>query len=128
MTATDGSLTSTNDVTITVNSTGSIGVLSIVTPLTLDKATVYAGQTMRGTVTFMNTSSSAVTINEFVIAGRQPGAQNIGSPYDDFSPKPGGITIPAGGTYQLTATRTFTSSDLTGTWYSFATYADSTGV
>src|SRR5207247_4941732 len=77
------------------------------------------------TVTYKNGTGSAVTINDIVIAGRPPAGTNSGGPYADLSPESGLVTVAAGATVTLSASRTFTSSDPTGTWYAFATYQDS---
>src|SRR5439155_8783384 len=99
-------------------------VLSIVTPLALDKTVVTAGQTLNAAVTFKNTGGSAVTVNSIAIGGRPPGGTNAGGPYDDLSPQLAATTIQAGATLQVSASRPFTSSDPTGTWYAFTTYQD----
>src|SRR5438270_306442 len=57
------------------------GGLVISTPLTLDKTNVVAGDTLGGTVTYQNTSSSATSVQAIVIAGRPPGATDAGGPY-----------------------------------------------
>lgn len=96
--------------------------------LTLDKTSLPAtGGTLTGTVRYKNTSTSALTVNNIIIAGRPPGGTNLGGPYYDFSPSSGSITIQPGATYTLTASRSITSSDPTGTWYTFVTYNDSGG-
>jgi len=126
LTASDGTLTSTSTVTITVSSATSTspGVLTISTALALDKTTVTAGQTLNATVTYKNTGSSAITVNAVVIASRPPGGTNSGGPYDDLSPIVGATTVQAGQTLQVSASRAFTSTDPTGTWYSYVTYQD----
>src|SRR5207247_8422159 len=80
------------------------------------------------TVTYKNGTGSAVTINDIVIAGRPPAGTNSGGPYADLSPESGLVTVNPGATVTLSASRTFTSSDPTGTWYAFATYQDSASV
>src|SRR2546428_81363 len=52
------------------------GGLVISTPLTLDKTTAVAGDTLRGTVTYQNTSSSPISVQALVIGGRPPGGTN----------------------------------------------------
>src|SRR5207253_1177498 len=49
------------------------GGLVISTPLTLDKTNVVAGDTLRGTVTYQNTSSSPISVQAVIIGGRPPG-------------------------------------------------------
>jgi autotransporter family porin len=62
-----------------------------------------------------------------VIAGRPPGGTNSGGPYDDFSPVKS-VKIAGGASFTLAASRTFSASDPMGTWYSYATYKDASGV
>ena len=125
LSASDGALKSTSTVTITVNpDPPSTGLLTISTPLALDKTTVTIGQTLNATVTYRNTSSSPVTVNQIAITSRPPGGTNSGGPFDDLSPALGSTTVQAGATVTLSASRTFTSTDSTGTWYAYATYED----
>ncbi|TMA11050.1 MAG: hypothetical protein E6J86_14345, partial [Deltaproteobacteria bacterium] len=63
------------------------GGLVISTPLTLDKTNVVAGDTLGGTVTYQNTSSSPISVQAVLIAGRPPGATDAGGPYQfDLTP------------------------------------------
>ena len=113
-----------NTVDFTVTNTPTSGALSIVTPLTLDKTVVIAGQTLNATATYKNTGGSAVTVNSIAMGGRPPGGTNAGGPYDDLSPQLGVTTVQPGATFQVLASRAFTSTDPTGAWYSFVTYQD----
>jgi hypothetical protein len=127
LTASDGSLSSTSDVAITVNPEPTPGNMTIVTALALDKTTVTAGQTLYATVTYKNTGSSAITVNEVVIASRPPGGTNSGGPYKDLSPALKSTTVQAGATLLVSASRAFTSTDPSGVWYAYATYQDANG-
>jgi uncharacterized repeat protein (TIGR01451 family) len=49
------------------------GGLVISTPLTLDKTNVVAGDTLRGTIMYQNTSSSPISVQAVFIGGRPPG-------------------------------------------------------
>ena len=100
------------------------GGLGVSTALHLDKTSVNPGQTLNATVTYKNSSSSAMTINAIVIAGRPPGGANSGGPYADLSPTAGVTTVNPGATVTLSASRALTTSDPTGTWYAYATYQD----
>src|SRR5207237_9706711 len=122
LTASDGALSSSSDVTITVNGASSPGVLAILSPLTLDKTTVMIGQTLNATVTYQNTGGSPIALNQAVITSRPPGATNSSGPFDDLSPRTGVVTVQPGPTLTLPASRSFTSSDPTGAWYSFVNY------
>lgn len=101
---------------------------AISVPLSLDKPTVQAGQNLTGTVAYANCSSAAVSVLEMRIAGRRPGATHSAGPFDDFTPFQGATSIPVGGTLTLTASRSFTAPDPTGSWVSYATYKDAAGV
>jgi len=101
---------------------------AISVPLSLDKPTVQAGQNLTGTVTYANCSSAAVSILEMRIAGRRPGATHSSGPFDDLTPFQGATSIAVGDSLTLTSSRTFTASDLTGSWVSYATYKDAAGV
>ena len=114
-----------NVVDFTVANTSTTGIFGISTALQLDKTTVNLGQTLNATVTYKNATSSAVTINTIIIASRRPGGTNSLGPYDDLSPVAGVTTVQPGATVTLSASRTFTTSDPTGNWYSYATYQDS---
>src|SRR5207237_10228452 len=104
------------------------GGLVISTPLTLDKTNLVAGDTLRGTVTYQNTSSSPISVRAAVIGGRPPGGTNGGGPYDDLTPQLGAQTVQPGATVTFAASRAFTGSDPMGQWYAFSTYKDAGGV
>jgi glucan endo-1,3-alpha-glucosidase len=103
------------------------GKLEIVSNLSLDKSTVAPGQTISGRVTYKNTGGTPVTIRNIVIAGRPPGGTNSGGPYLDFAPRLQDVTVQPGQTVTVTATRTPTAADPTGTYYAYATYEDAGG-
>ena len=103
------------------------GGLVISTPLTLDKTNVVAGDTLRGTVTYQNTSSSPISVQAVIIGGRPPGGTNGAGPYYDLTPTLAAQTVPPGATVTLAASRAFTAGDPTGSWYAFATYQDAGG-
>src|SRR5438552_3212027 len=104
------------------------GGLVISTPLTLDKTNVVAGDTLGGTVTYQNTSSSPISVRAAVIGGRPPGGTNGGGPYDDLTPQLAAQTVQPGATVTFAASRAFTGSDPMGQWYAFSTYKDAGGV
>jgi len=119
----DPSKTGTSTVSVTS------GDLVISSPLALDKTTVGAGDTLRGTVTWQNPTPSPISIRFAVISGRRPGGTNVGGPYDDLLPKLTTVqTVQPGLTLTLAASRTFTSADALGSWYSYATYQDASGL
>ena len=104
------------------------GGFVISTPLTLDKTNVVAGDTLHGTVTYQNTSSSPISIGSIAIGGRPPGGTNGAGPYYDLTPQLAAQTVPPGATVTLAASRVFAATDLVGQWYTFATYKDAGGV
>ena len=95
-------------------------------PLSLDSVAVTAGGTIHATATLANPSTSAVNLQTIAIAGRPPGGTNSGGPFDDFT-STGPVTIPAGGSYVVAGSRSFTASDPAGTWYSYLTWQDAAG-
>ncbi len=98
------------------------GTFSISRPLQLDRTTVGVGQVITGSIIYKNNSSSPVTLEEMVIAGRPPGGTNLNGPYLDFSPKQGSVTVQPGQSVTLTASRTIGANDPKGQWYAFGTY------
>ena len=103
------------------------GGLVLSSPVLLDKTTVVAGNVLRATVTYQNTSSSPISVQHVTIAGRPPGGTNVGGPYADLQPQLGAQTVQPGATLTLAASRTFTSADALGTWYSYVTYQGAGG-
>ena len=101
------------------------GGLVISSPLVLDKLTVRAGDILNGTVTYQNTSASAITVQAIAITSRPPGGTHAGGPFDGLTPSLGSTTIQPGATLTLAASRAFTSADPLGAWYAYATYQDS---
>lgn len=97
-------------------------------PLALDRSVVQRGQTLSGTVTYVNNTNAAVTIGDMVIAARPPGGTHAGGPYLDLSPTTGAITVQPGATRTLTASRLFTGEDALGQWEAYPTYRDANEV
>jgi hypothetical protein len=103
------------------------GGIVVSSALSLDKATLAQGQTLTGKVTYGNTSSAPISVQQVVIAIRAPGATHSGGPFDDMLPTLGATTIAANGSAPLTGTRTFTTADVVGKWEAYPTYQDSVG-
>ena len=103
------------------------GGLVISSPLTLDHTTVTAGDTLNGTVSYQNTSAAPIAVQTIGIAARPPGGTNAGGPYTNLSPSLPAQTIQPGATMTLAASRTFTSADPVGSWYSYTTWQDAAG-
>src|SRR6267142_366816 len=124
VTATDqaGNVSAAASFTWTITSGGGLVISS---PLTLDKSTVAAGDTLKGTVTYQNTSASPIAVQIITITSRPPGATPASGPYDDFTPTVPAQTIQPGATLTLAASRVFLSTDPLGSWYSYTTYQDS---
>ena len=124
VTATDqaGNVSAATSFTWTITSGGGLVISS---PLTLDKSTVAAGDTLNGTVTYQNTSASPIAVQIITITSRPPGTTPASGPYDDFTPTAPAQTIQPGATLTLAASRLFLSSDPLGSWYSYTTYQDS---
>jgi len=96
-------------------------------PLTLDKLTVAPGDVLNGTVTYQNTSASPIAVQSVGIGMRPPGGSNAGGPYINPTPSLHARTIRPGATVTLAASRTFTSADPIGSWYSYTTWQDAAG-
>src|SRR5256712_540003 len=103
------------------------GGLVISSPLVLDNAIVAAGGTLNGTVTYQNTSASPIVVQTVGIGMRPPGGSNAGGPYTNPTPSLPARTIQPGATVTLAASRTFTSADPIGSWYSYTTWQDAAG-
>jgi hypothetical protein len=104
------------------------GGLVISTPLALDKTTVAAGDILNGTVTYQNTSASAITVQAIFITSRPPGGTHAGGPFDALTPSLANQTIQPGASVTLAASRAFTTADPLGAWYAYATWQDSASV
>jgi autotransporter family porin len=123
-----GGLSNTVTILLSYSSGPSMAITTVAPGLALDNTTVVQGQTLNGSVTLQNTSSSPITINKIAITSRPPGGTNVGGPFDDFSPVTGPVTIQPQATQSVSASRTFTTSDPPGTtWYAYATYQDTAG-
>src|SRR5439155_23409166 len=109
----------------TVTPPTATGVFGPSSTLQLDKTIVTSGQTLYAIVTYTNSSSSAVTINNLVIASRPPVSTKAGGPYLDLSPIVSVTTVQPGATIQLSASRAFTTSDPPGMWSAYSTWQDS---
>src|SRR2546428_15505 len=96
-------------------------------PLTLDKLTVAPGDVLNGTVTYQNTSASPIVVQTVGIGMRPPGGGNAGGPFTQPTPPLPPQTIQPGATVTLAASRTFTSADPIGSWYSYTTWQDAAG-
>ena len=94
----------------------------------VSSSVVSVGSSLTATGTLQNTGTSSVTLPAVVLAGRPPRGTNSGGPYDDFSPHDSNVTIAAGATVTLTASRSFTSSDRIGAWRCYLTFETSDGV
>jgi hypothetical protein len=102
--------------------------LVITVALALDVATVGAGDTITGVVTYTNTGDASQPVNDLVIASRPPGGTHDGGPYMDFLPTAGVRTVAPGASHQQTASRTFAGTDPTGTWIVYPTWQDDNGI
>ncbi|MBA3943379.1 MAG: cellulase family glycosylhydrolase [Herpetosiphonaceae bacterium] len=102
---------------------GQQGSITVVSPLTLTPHLVAFGQTLTGQATIQNTGTASATLNEVIIAIRPPGGTNGGGPFNyDFGAQTN-ITLAPGESRTIQGSLTFTSSDPTGAWYGYLTYA-----
>ena len=105
------------------------GGLVISVPLQLTPASIHAGQTLTGTVTYRNTSSTPIVVHGIVIAVRPPGGTHQGGPFDDLEPAvQGPMTVQPGASVAVSSTRAFTAGDPTGQWEAYPTYQDAANV
>jgi hypothetical protein len=100
----------------------------ITSALHLSASRVASGETLSASVTYKNPGTRAVTLGAIVIAGRPPGGTHGGGPYDDFAPTQKNVTVAAGASLTVSASRAFTAADPLGTWESYPTYKDASGV
>ncbi|MDQ3928571.1 MAG: hypothetical protein M3328_05420, partial [Chloroflexota bacterium] len=98
--------------------------LQVSRALTLSKSVVHAGEVLSASVTYKNSGSTPVSIQDLVITARPPGGTHAGGPYYDFSPRIPATTIQPSAELSLVASRTFASTDPTGKWEAYSTYQD----
>lgn len=103
------------------------GGLVVTAALELDRRLVVPGTTLNASVTYSNTSTKAITVREFRIAARAPGATHGGGPFTDLAPVVTNATVEPGARMTLQASRTFTATDTVGEWEAYATHQDSAG-
>jgi hypothetical protein len=103
------------------------GEITVQVPLTLDKATVAAGNTIAGSVTIQNTGGSSISIVA-AIGVRPQGISRLQPPYTyDFTPV-SPLTLAAGQSTVFTASRIIPATDPAGNYYAFFTYQTPDGV
>jgi hypothetical protein len=103
------------------------GAAVITQQCSLSSTLVYPGATLTATGSVQNIGTGTVKLSEVVFGGRPPGGTHANGPYDDFTPNAPNVTLSTGQSFTLTASRSFTASDPTGTWYCFLTFATSDG-
>lgn len=95
--------------------------------LSLSATMLQPGDTLTGTMTWTNDSDQPVDVMTAAIAARPPGGSHAGGPYLDLAPYADATTVEPGATLTMTATRTFTTEDPTGTWDVYPTYETGDG-
>ncbi len=100
---------------------------AISSALHLSQASTSAGQTVTGTVTYTNYGVSSVAVQAGAIAARPPGGTHAGGPFDDFAPYATATTVAPGGSFTVSASRTFTGAAPLGSWDVYPTYQDGSG-
>ncbi len=88
---------------------------------------LLTGDTVTAWVVFRNNTTTSVTLNRALIAGRPPGATHAGGPYADLSPQLGTTTLAPGATVSVRASRQFVPTDKSGTWEIYGVSVDSAG-
>ena len=102
--------------------------IAISSALALSAPTIEAGQTLTGTVTYTNTSSSPIALDAAAIAARPPGGTHAGGPFLDLQPYAPATTLGPGESLTVAASRAFAAGDATGSWDLYPTYEDGDGV
>lgn len=95
--------------------------------LALSSTTLAPGDTLTGTMTWINDSDQPIEVVTAAIAARPPGGSHGGGPYLDLEPYADAQTVAPGATLAITATRTFTPDDSTGAWDVYPTYETADG-
>jgi len=105
------------------------GGLVVTAALELDRRVVVASAsgTLNASITYTNTSATAIAVREIRIAARAPGATHGGGPYTDLAPVVQNATVEPGAHVTLQAARTFKPSDTVGQWEAYATHLDAAG-
>jgi hypothetical protein len=93
----------------------------------LSAGSIAPGRTLTASGKLSNTGGQSVTLKSIVLTARQPGATNSGGPYNDFQPKPSGVTISGGSSYSVKASQTFAATAPAGTWRCYMTYETQDG-
>lgn len=102
--------------------------LSVSRPLALSTSTVATGATLTAQVTYRNGSRFPYTFLQMSIEARPPGGTHTGGPYERLQPVLGKTTVQPGATVTVTASRTFSATDATGTWEAYSTFQRPDGV
>jgi len=89
------------------------------TEASLTQTAVEIGGKLTGTLTVENKGGQAITMKWLAFAARPPGGTNAYGPYKDFGGV-GNVALNPGEKKTFSFTRTFTSSDATGTWWAYA--------
>lgn len=91
--------------------------LQVTSSLKLDKATLFLGETISGTVVYKNNNAFPVTITKALINGRDPNAG-----IKDFNPSLLNKTLAPGESATLSASQTVALTDPVGTYNAFESY------
>ena len=97
------------------------------TSLQISDNSVRAGQSLTASAALQNQGGASITLSAVAIAGRPPGGTNSGGPYLDVG-NMGSVTLAPGQILPLRMTRSFTSSDPVGAWYTYVTYETGNGI
>lgn len=97
---------------------------------TLSAGSVIQGNALSASATLQNTSGASITLKRVVLTTRAPGDSNANPTKGAFDMDPQGtnITIAAGASYNLSASRTFNAPEPTGAWRCYVTYQDQNDV
>jgi len=96
-------------------------------PLVLDGSNYRPGDTVRGSATYVNSGSTAATIQRVTITAREPGKGPSQGPFDDFTPGSAAITVPPHASVTLHGSFVLPANAALGTWTAYTTFQDANG-
>ena len=88
---------------------------------------LWTPATLTASVTYANSQSAPLALQQLIITTRPPGGTHSGGPFDDCSPKIGAQVVAPGQAVPLGATRAFTNADAPGQWEAYSTQQSGAG-
>ncbi len=97
--------------------------LTVITPLKFDRTSVTVGQAITATMTYKNNCTVPYQLGDITIVAIDPSGNQV-----DFSDSVSGMIVQPGQTITISASKTISSSDLSGQWYAYGSFMDSNWV